>query len=116
MQIITETFGPVLVAHAPDELTSESVDSLLAAVEAGVADGQQAVVLQMENTDLFDSAGLTALAELNEELHDQGCGLTLCHLSETGRTVFHVTRLEQELEICDSVIDAVTLLQSRIIA
>lgn len=112
MKIITETFGNVLVAHAPDELTEDSTGALVDTVHAAFASGQTAIVLQMENSETFDSSGLTQLADLQDELREENGSLTMCGLSETGRTIFRITRLEHEFEICESVIDAVTRLQS----
>lgn len=107
MQILTETFGDILVAHAPDELTDDAAH-LLANTLARAADaGQVKVVLQMDRSDGFDSAGLTTLLDIQDRLREGGGGLKVCGLTETGRKVFEITRLDRRLELFESLIDAV---------
>ncbi len=107
MAITTETFGRVLVAHAPDELNEETARELLHALEVPVAQGTVCIVAQMDRTDAFDSAGLTALLDLRDELRQQGGNLKVSNLSESGRKLFEMTRLDHKLDTFDSVIDAV---------
>ncbi|MDA1016371.1 MAG: STAS domain-containing protein [Planctomycetota bacterium] len=108
MQINTETFGDVLVAHTPDEVTEDTSPQFLDALSASIEDGQLNVVLQMDRSDQFDSVGLTSLVELKEKLRSVGGSLKISGLPETGKRVFEVTRLDSRFEIFDSVIDAVS--------
>ena len=85
MQILTETFGDVLVAHAPDDLTDDAAQLLANTVGRSADAGQVKVVLQMDRSDGFDSAGLTALRDLHDRLREAGGGLKFCGLTETGR-------------------------------
>ena len=108
MQILTETFGDVLVAHAPDELTDDAAH-LLANTLGRTADaGQVKVVLQMDRSDAFDSAGLTTLLDLQDRLRDAGGGVKVCGLTATGRKIFEITRLDRRFELFDSLVDAVS--------
>ena len=107
MTITTETFGRVLVAHTPEELNEESARDLMHALETPVANGTVSVVAQMNRTETLDSAGLTALLDLRDELRQHGGNLKICNLSETGQKVFELTRLDDELDTFDSMIDAV---------
>ena len=107
MAITTETFGRVLVAHTPEELNEESARELMLALETPVANGTTNVVAQMDRTEALDSAGLTALLDLRDELRQHGGNLKICNLSEIGQKVFELTRLDDKLDTYESMIDAV---------
>lgn len=112
MQVTTETFGDVLVAHTPDELTDETASPFLNALREPMDSGQIQLVLQMDRTELYDSEGLTALLELQDRLRSRGGHLVVSGLGEPGRKIFEVTRLDQSLDLYDSVIDAVASFRS----
>ena len=48
-----------------------------------------------------------ALLDLQDRLRDAGGGVKICGLTETGRKVFEITRLDRRFEVFDSLIDAV---------
>lgn len=108
MTINTEVFGSVLVAHTPEELTDETVPELQEILEEHLEEGIVSVVLQMDRSEAFDSAGLTALVTFQGELRDQGGNMRLCGLNPTSRKIFEITRLDQRFDIFESVIDAVS--------
>lgn len=107
MTISTETFGRVLVAHTPEELHEEASRELMSVLGEPVAQGMVLVVAQMDCTESLDSAGLTALLDLRDELRQHGGNLKICNLTETGQKIFELTRLDNHLDTFDSVIDAV---------
>lgn len=107
MQILTETFGDVLVAHAPDEFTDDAAHLLLNAVKRAADSGQHRVVLQLDRSDVFDSTALGTLLDLQDHVRSLGGGLKICGLTETGQKIFEMTRLHQKLDSFESVIDAV---------
>ncbi len=108
MRLQTEIFGDVLVAHAPDDLVEETVDALIRTVQSAIEDGQVKVVAQLDRTETYDSAALSALLDLRDELRKAGGNLKVCGLGEPGRTIFRITRLNREVDVFDSVIDAVS--------
>lgn len=107
MQILTEIFGDVLVAHAPDELTDDAAHLLANTVGRSADGGQVKVVLQMDRSDGFDSAGLMMLLDLQDRLREAGGGVKVCGLTVTGRKVFEITRFDRRFEVYESLIDAV---------
>jgi anti-anti-sigma factor len=107
MALTTETFGRVLVAHTPEELNEEAARELMNTLELPVSNGTVCIVAQMDRTEVFDSAGLTALLDLRDELRQHGGNLKICNLTETGEKIFEMTRLDHHLDTFDSVIDAV---------
>ena len=107
MQISTETFGQVLVAHTPDELTEDTAAAFFDALGGPVASGHVRIVLQMDRSDVFDSSGLTALLDFHESLKRSGGNLKISGLADHARKIFEVTRLDQRIDVFGSVIDAV---------
>ena len=108
MQILTETFGDVLVAHAPDEMTDDSAHLLANTLRRNAEHGQSRVVLQMDRSDVFDSAALNVLLDLHECLSESGGGLKICCLTDVGQKVFEIVRFGRRLDVFESVIDAVS--------
>lgn len=111
MQITTETFGNVLVAHTPDELTDDTAESFLQALAAPMNAGQVNLVLQMDRSDAYDSAGLSALIELQEQLRGRGGNLKISGLGDPGRKIFEITRLDRRFDLFDSLVEAVSSFQ-----
>jgi anti-anti-sigma factor len=104
MQLPTEIFGEVIVVHTPEELghdQAEDLETLLATLE------RRNVVLDIDNTESFDSRGLEALLHAERSLLELGGGLKIATTNRSNRNILHITRLDQRLEVFDSVIDAV---------
>ncbi len=111
MHITTETFGDVMVVHTPDDLTEETSNEFLDAMQPSINAGHVLVVAQMDRTDGYDSAGLEALLDLQDVLRENGGNLKVSGLVDPGRKIFEVTRLDQRFDLFDSVIDAVSSYQ-----
>jgi len=104
MNLPTETFGRVVVAHAPDELSGENSEALsdaLTRLDHG------SVVFDIDGAESFDSVALTALLEIQERLRDLGGDLKISAANHVNRKILEITRLDRQLEVFDSVIDAV---------
>lgn len=112
MQLTTETFGQVMVVHTPDELVIESAPCFLEALQPSIEGGQKQMVLEMDRTELYDSAGLTALLDLQDKLREQGGNVKVSGLNDTGRKIFEVTRFDRRFDVFDSLIDAVSSFRS----
>ncbi len=100
-----------MVAHMPDELTEEHVDDLIQAIDDAIDDGHTQIVAQMDRTDLYDSTGLTALVDIQEKLRAAGGNLKISGLVDSGAQILRVTRLDQQFDVFESVIDAVSSYQ-----
>lgn len=104
MNLPTELFGNVLVVHAPDELGqehSERFESFLAGLP------QQQIVLDLDNTESLDSSGLTAVLAAQERLRVSHGDLKIATTSQINRKILEITRLDRQLEVFESVVDAV---------
>uniref|UniRef100_A0A7C2K0E9 Anti-sigma factor antagonist n=1 Tax=Schlesneria paludicola TaxID=360056 RepID=A0A7C2K0E9_9PLAN len=111
MSLSSETFGSVVVIHAPDELLQETAQALQDSVRTHLEQGHARIVLQMDRTDLFDSQGLESLLDVQEGIRAQGGRVCLSGLTDTARTVLEMTRLDRCFEHYESVIDAVSHLK-----
>jgi len=104
MNLPTEIFGNVIVVHTPEELGTDQVGPFAACV-ASLERSQ--VVFDLDNTELLDSAGLSVLLDVQERLRAQGGEAKIATTNATNRKILEITRLDQHLEVFDSVIDAV---------
>ena len=104
MQLPTEIFGDVIVAHTLEELgegLAEAFEAYMREIEP------RQVVLDLDNTETIDSAGLTAVLNAQDELRKSGGNLKIATSNAINRKILEITRLDQRLEAFDSVIDAV---------
>jgi anti-anti-sigma factor len=100
----TEIFGEVVVVHAPEELGTDQAEKFEAFVPTL---DRRRVVLDLDDTELLDSDGLTALLDAHDRLREQGGDLKIASTNAVNRKVFEITRLDQQLEVFASVIEAV---------
>ena len=107
MQITTEIFGNVLVAHTPDELTDDTSADFVNSLSEAINEQHFQVVLQMDRSEVLDSEGLTALLDLQDLTRERGGNLKISGLEEPGKKILEMTRLDQRIDLFDSVIDAV---------
>ncbi len=104
MNLPTEIFGDVIVVHTPEQLGFEQCDEL----EAYVLTLQRnQVVLDLDATETLDSKGLEALVNVQEKLRDAAGGVKIAATNATNRKILEITRLDQQLEVFDSVLAAV---------
>ena len=104
MNLPTEIFGNVIVVHTPEELGADQADEFteyLPALE------RNNVVLDLDNTELLDSAGLIAVLDVQDQLREAGGDLKIAATNTANRKILEITRIDQQLEVFDSVIDAV---------
>ncbi len=104
MNLPTEIFSDVIVVHTPDELgadQAENFEALLVTLE------RRRVVLDLDSTESLDSQGLTALWNSRDNLRELGGDMKVATTNATNRKLLEITRLDRQIEVFDSVIDAV---------
>src|SRR5687768_1807642 len=109
MNLPTEVFGEVIVVHTPDELGGDQAhnfETFLRGVEP------QRVVLDLDSTESIDSQGLTAVLDAQDHLRTLGGDVKIATTNAANRKILEVTRLDQQLEVFESVIDAVKSYQA----
>ena len=108
MNLPTEIFGEVIVVHTPEELNADKVDGFLVCVSALE---RNKVVFDLDHTEMLDSAGLTALVDVQERLREGGGETKIATANAANRKILEITRLDRQLEVFQSVIDAVKSFQ-----
>jgi len=108
MNLPTEIFGDVIVVHTPEELGADQGDALEAYVPTLE---RQNVVFDLDSTETIDSKGLTALLNVQDKLRDMQGEAKVATTNPNNRKIFEITRLDQQLEVFDSVVDAVRSFQ-----
>lgn len=103
MNLPTEIFGDVIVVHAPEELGEDRADEFESYITSL---DRSKVILDIDNTETIDSAGLESLLSSQELLHELGGDLKISTSIHANRTILEVTRLNEQIEVFDSVIDA----------
>lgn len=103
MNLPTETFGHVIVVHAPEDLGADHADGFRNFC-CGLDRSQ--VVLDLDGTESIDSEGLEALLDVQDELRRQGGELKAATTNGYNRKILEITRLDQEIEVFGSVIEA----------
>lgn len=104
MNLPTEIFGNVVVIHSPEEMLEEHADALQVYLT-----GQERsnVVFDIDNSEAIDSAGLTALLNVQDALREKNGDLKIATTNNVNRKILEMTRLDEHLDVFDSVIDAV---------
>ena len=108
MNLPTEIFGSVTVVHTPEELGADQrndFESYVSTLE------HKNVVLDLDNTETLDSEGLAALLEVQDRLRCDSGDVKIAATNATNRKIFEITRLDQQLEVFDSVVSAVKSFQ-----
>ncbi len=104
MNLPTEIFGNVVVVHAPEEVTEDHADQFEAFL---VSVQPRKIVLDIDQSELMDSAALTALVNAQERVREMGGDLKIATASATNQKILEITRLDRTLEVFSGVIDAV---------
>ena len=108
MHLPSEIFGNVIVVHTPEELGGDQAFKLepyLTSLE------RIQVVLDLDNTEMLDSSGLTALLDSQESLRALRGDVKIAATNPMNRKILEVTRIDQQLEVFESVLDAVRSFQ-----
>lgn len=104
MNLPTEIFGAVIVVHTPSELgagESSQIQEYLTTRE------QVNVIVDLDGTEAISSEGLTALLDAQVELRERDGDLKITSSNAVNRKILEITRIDQQVEVFDSVIDAV---------
>ena len=73
-------------------------------------DGLKALVINFENVNFIDSAGIGLIVSLFKSLQQRGGKFALCSLSEKNQEIFNITRLNKILDIYGTEAEALSAL------
>lgn len=104
MKLPTEVFGNVVVVHTPEDMgdaRAEQIEQFLCSLD------RPNVVVDLDGTESIDSEGLAALLDAQEKLRQMAGELKLTTSNSVNRKILEITRLDQRIDVFDSLIDAV---------
>jgi anti-sigma B factor antagonist len=104
MKLPTEVFGDVVVVHTPEEVgtdTAANLEQFLTSQE------RNNVIVDLDGSETIDSGGLEALLNAQEALRALHGDLKIATSNPANRKILEITRLDEQLEVFDTVIDAV---------
>jgi anti-sigma B factor antagonist len=104
MNLPTEIFGDVVVAHTPEEIGDDQAEQLatfLTTLE------RNKVIVDIDGTESISSKGLGSLLDAQDSLRTSGGDVKISTANAVNRKILEITRLDEQLEVFDSVIDAV---------
>jgi anti-anti-sigma factor len=104
MKLPTEVFGDVVVVHTPEELGADTavlLESFLTSLD------RSNVIVDLDGSETIDGGGLEALLNAQEALRALSGDLKISTSNPANRKILEITRLDQQLEVFDTVIDAV---------
>lgn len=104
MQLPTEIFGDVVVVHAPDEVNFDHAEQI---AEFLLELKPNQIVLDLDDAETLDSAGLTTFLDVQDKLRENGGELKISTSNATNAKILEITRLDMQLEVFESVIDGV---------
>src|SRR5256884_8040765 len=95
-----EMNGIYLLALKGRLVLGEESSGLLAVIDNLLASGATRVVINLEQVNYVDSAGLGALIEMHRKTKAKGGGLKLCHLRPNLQQALEMARLLSIFETC----------------
>ena len=104
MKLPTEVFGSVVVVHTPEEVGADNaglLEQFLTSLE------RSQVIVDLNGSETIDSGGLEALLNAQEALRALQGDLKISTSNPANRKILEITRLDQQLEVFETVIDAV---------
>jgi anti-sigma B factor antagonist len=104
MKLPTEIFGSVVVVHTPEELgtdTAEQLEHFLTSQE------RNNVIVDLDGSETIESGGLEALLNAQEALKALQGDLKLATSNPANRKILEITRLDQQFEVFETVVEAV---------
>jgi anti-sigma B factor antagonist len=102
-----EMNGIYLLALKGRLVLGEESSGLLTMIDNLLASGATRIVINLEQVNYVDSAGLGALMEMHRKTKARGGSLKLCHLGPKLREALEMARLMPIFETCTSETAAV---------
>ena len=102
-----ETNGIYLLGLKGRLVLGEESSGLLTVIDNLLASGATRMVINLEQVNYVDSAGLGALIEMHRMIKAKGGGLKLCNLGPNLRQALEIARLLPIFETCPTETAAV---------
>lgn len=114
MEIKLEIDNDVIILKLSGNLNAASVEALKEQISKLIGKKYLHVILDMTRIDMIDSTGLGTCMGISREISSKG-GLLVCiGLNENVKRVFHLTRIDQKIAVCDTKNDAIDVVMKKI--
>lgn len=110
MEVKAEGYGHAILLHCKGDLTEESLEMFQREVERHLIEGVCDVVVSLKDVGFIDSQGLECLLDLRDRLSESRGQLKLTNPAENVSKVFEMTRLTEQFEILEDMLDAVKVM------
>jgi anti-anti-sigma factor len=104
MNLPTEIFGDVVVVHTLEQLAADQADEFVPFVTMLERSN---VVVDLKDTETLDSAGLAAILDAQDAMRELGGDVKVSTDNHTNRKILEITRLDRQLDVFESVVEAV---------
>ena len=97
----------IQIAHLSGRIMDKSQCSdLLEKLEAGIADGQNLIILEMSKVDYMNSSGLNVMVNILTKARNKNGEVVIASLGEKVKQLFLITKLNTLFAVVDSVEEA----------
>jgi len=107
MRIKKQDHNDLTIAELQGELDHESVEALQNTITGIISTQKSGIVLDMQNVDFIDSAGLEHLLWARDYCDENHCQLRLASLKENCRKILELTRLQRQFDCYEETAEAV---------
>jgi anti-sigma B factor antagonist len=113
LEVTSESLRGTRVIAVTGEIDLSSVTAVQAHIDAAFADGESHLVIDLEHVPFLDSAALHMLVRALQRARRAGGSIALVCVDPSIRRMLDVFGLSGEIEICDTVSEAITALTGR---
>ncbi|SLM32878.1 putative anti-sigma factor antagonist BtrV [Desulfamplus magnetovallimortis] len=99
-------YSVVHVAGRIDTITAESLEDALMDI---LSEGEEKIILDLENVEYISSAGIRILVVITKQMYDSG--ELFCILSENAREIIEMAGVNTFVNICDTIAEAEAAIQ-----
>lgn len=105
-----ERKSDILIGLTKGRIDSSNAGEFQHLVASGIADGEPALILDLEYLSHISSAGLRVILVIAKKFQNTDRRFAICTLSDSVREVMSVSGLDQVISVCDSQSMALNLL------
>lgn len=103
MDIERTQVGTKIVLHVAGRMDAESAVQLEQQCESCISDGVRSLIIDVGDLRYISSMGLRSFVAIAKKLREKGGALQICRVTGLVQQVFEITRLNQVLNLHESV-------------
>jgi anti-sigma B factor antagonist len=107
MRIKKQDHNDLTVIELQGELDHDSVEIVQNAITNVISSQKTGIIIDMQNVDFVDSAGLEQLLWARDYCDENHCQLRLACLKDNCRKILELTRLQKQFDCYDEPAEAI---------